>query len=571
MNFLAIPLAVLVFLLPGFAWVLLSGLIKRLNVLGAIAFSFMLSICLLSVISASLSLLTSTYLVYTIAGATIIPIIIAGAYFRRGVFGELLPERSSGSTLLLFCLAAYALFLLAYFWSTPYYPMNPDSLTHAQITQSIANGDGRSVLLHTNYPVALHFVAAILMALVGVNAIQSLNILASLVLMTSLILIFTSAQALLGKVNLAALTTIVGALVLPVDAMHLVLIGTYPNLVEDAIIFAAVFLMFSYLREPGWRIGVTLALIGVGGVLLHSSFLLFLAALWLLLPVLFFLFRGKSEPHRYFRACIYSTIGIFFAALIALPLLSGNLARILEAYPITHFIGGATTTQLLQSTGVVYWILAWNVAFLIKPVTLIAIVLGFILVATKGRQSIGRVFAACWFAILVIVSLLSGQTDRFVLFFMIPAIFLVGNLVGEIPQLGRVNRRVVMASVMVILVVFGGFLPLIPVAVSPSNRLHQEYVFASMEWLQNNRCPSGVASLGLELDFRYLPILTTLQYSGTLPTTTAPDQVVQESGVMGFRCVVIQTDNPNLQSFELNQAFQEKYRNEYVAIFYITR
>jgi len=43
--------------------------------------------------------------------------------------------------------------------------------------------------------------------------------------------------------------------------------------------------------------------------------------------------------------------------LITLPLLRSNLARILETYPITHFVGGATPMQLLRSTGVVYWIL----------------------------------------------------------------------------------------------------------------------------------------------------------------------------------------------------------------------
>jgi hypothetical protein len=83
-------------------------------------------------------------------------------------------------------------------------------------------------------------------------------------------------------------------------------------------------------------------------------------------------------------------------------------------------------------------------------------------------------------------------------------------------------------------------------------------------------CPSGITGLGLEFDFRYLLILMTLQYSGPLPTTTSPDQVSQDSAVMRFRCVVMQTDNPNFQSFEINQAFLEKYRNMEVAILFIT-
>jgi hypothetical protein len=449
-----------------------------------------------------------------------------------------------------------------------------DVLNNAQVTKSIFTGDGRSVLLHTNAAVGLHFVAAVLMALLAVNPLQSLGILASLVLLTILVLIFVSAQAIFDDRSLAALSTIVGGLVLPADAMHFILIGTYPNLVDDAIILVAVFVLFSYLRKPSFPLGMTLSLAGVAGVFMHSSFLLFLAALWLLLPVLFVLFRGRTELPRYFRACIYSTAGIFVAALVALPFLSGSIERVLESYSITNFIGGSTTSQLLQSIGVIYWTLAWNIVFFIKPVNVIAIILGFFLVAMKGRQSVGSIFAVSWLGVLAIMSLLSGETDRFVLFCMVPSVFLVANLVANIPlpkkaMRSTINRRLLIGGVLVVLVVFGGFLPLIPVAFSPTTRLHEQNVFASMDWLERNPCPSGVASLGLESDFRYLPILTSTQYSGSLAPTTTPTQVLQDSGPMGFACVAIQTANPNFHAFELSQAFQEKYRNDEVAIFFI--
>jgi hypothetical protein len=249
--------------------------------------------------------------------------------------------------------------------------------------------------------------------------------------------------------------------------------------------------------------------------------------------------------------------------------------RVLESYSITHFIGGATTSQLLQSLGVVYWTLAWNIVFFIKPVNLVAIILGFVLVARKGRQSIGKVFAAFWLGVLAIMSLLSGETDRFVLFSMIPSIFLVGNLVGNIPLpeaavRSVINRRLLISTLLLVLVVFGGFLPLIPVAFNPSRRAHEQGIYASMQWLERNRCPSSVQSLGLDFDYQYLPILTSLQYSGSLPPTTGPDQVLQESRDIGFACVVMQADNPNYALFAANQAFQQKYRNTEVAIFFIT-
>jgi hypothetical protein len=479
--------------------------------------------------------------------------------------------------LALLCLLAFALFLAAYFWSTPYYPAAPaaDALAHAQFTQSISSGNGRTVLLHANYPVGLHFVSAIVMTLLGLNALESLNALSSLVLITSPILIFEAAHALFRNENLAGFTAVVGTLILPVDAMHFVLIGTYPNMVEDAIILVTIFMLFSYLKESSMPIGVTLALVGVAGVFMHSSFLLFLAALWLLSPLVFVLFRGKGQMRPYFQACIFSTVGVLFAALVALSFLRGNLERVLEAYSITNYIGGATTTQLLQSIVVVYETLAQNVLFLVKPLNIIATILGFILVAAKARQSVAHTFLAGWFAILVALSLVSGQTDRFVLFSMVPAIFLVGCLVGNISDLRKmrlksIDRRIVVAVALIVLVALGGFVPLLPIAFDPSRRVHQENIVASMEWLEQNHCPSETVSLGMGLDYRYLPILTNVQYSGALPYSITPDQVLQESKAMGFDCVVMQTNNPIIHSFELNQAFQERYRNTEVAIFFIT-
>jgi hypothetical protein len=576
---MALLVAVLVFLLPGFAWLLVSGLFRRLNILSALAFSFILSICLLSVTSASLSFLTSAYLRYTIGAALILPIIATVFHFSRNHFHDILTMEISVSPLLLLCLAVYVLFLAVYFWSTPYYPATStsDPFAHAQFTQSIASGEGRSVLLYSNYPVGFHFASAIMMSIMGMNATESVSALSSLVLVSGPVLIYVCAQALFHKEDLAALTAVVGTLILPVDAMHFILLGTYPNVLEDAIILATLFLLFSYLKEPSMSIGVSLAFVGAAGLFTHSSYLLFLAVLWVLSPIMYLIMREKSTLRLYFQASVFSTVGILFAGLVALSFLKGNLERVLEAYSIVHFIGGATTAQLLRNLAVMYQILVWNLVFLIKPLNLIAIVLGFIFVMVKAGQSIGRIFTACWFATLVLASLASGQTDRFVLFSMIPAIFIVGNLVGNIPSPKKVNlkmidRKIIIASVLVVLVAFGGFVPLIPIAFDPGRRSHQENIVASMEWLEQNHCPSGIASIGMRTDYRYLPILTDVQYSGYIPSSsvTNSDQVLQESETMGFACVVVQTYNPIIHSLEANQAFQERYRNTEVAIFFIT-
>jgi hypothetical protein len=90
-----------------------------------------------------------------------------------------------------------------------------------------------------------------------------------------------------------------------------------------------------------------------------------------------------------------------------------------------------------------------------------------------------------------------------------------------------------------------------------------------MTWLQGNICPKAVASVGLGLDYRYLPLLTGVSYSGDLPQNTPPEMVLKKSVAMGFGCVAIEANNQNLRFFESLQAFDEKYRNAEIVIFMI--
>lgn len=42
---LSVIVAVLAFTLPGYAWILVAGIAKKLTVVGRVAFSFLLSLC----------------------------------------------------------------------------------------------------------------------------------------------------------------------------------------------------------------------------------------------------------------------------------------------------------------------------------------------------------------------------------------------------------------------------------------------------------------------------------------------------------------------------------------------
>ncbi len=64
LTILSVILLVLDFTAPGIAWILVTGIAKRLSLFGQAAFSFLFSICFLSFLTAGFSGLTADYLRY---------------------------------------------------------------------------------------------------------------------------------------------------------------------------------------------------------------------------------------------------------------------------------------------------------------------------------------------------------------------------------------------------------------------------------------------------------------------------------------------------------------------------
>ena len=86
-------------------------------------------------------------------------------------------------------------------------------------------------------------------------------------------------------------------------------------------------------------------------------------------------------------------------------------------------------------------------------------------------------------------------------------------------------------------------------------------------WLEQNGCPGRVASVGLKSDFRYLPVLAGIAYAGDF--SKPPGEILLGSVYLDFRCVAVSTSSEYFPYFSTNQAFEEKYRNNVVVIYYI--
>ena len=475
-------------------------------------------------------------------------------------------------------LIGYAALLLSLYYYSPYFPTAraSDSIAHASFAEAILLGDGRNLLLHnTSYPLGMHFVTAVISSTAGINVLDSLRLLLSLVLIDILLLTYFAAREVLGDERLAGIAVLVGAFAVPADLIHFILVGTFPNVVADGLILALLWQLFCFIKAPSMRAGLTLALLGLGGVVVHSSIIIFFVLLWAMIPIVFLMLR--SHLRRYVLAALYSISGIVLLALVASSVLGRNVGRLLDAY---FMLANSSHPQDVVFL-IAYLNLLWNFRALMGWMSAIATALAIIFVLLKPRKSIADLFMVVWIALLVVGALVSGTTDRFVLFSMIPATFLVAGLLGWGSEMlatlrktrirPRKIRTIVLALALLALVAYGQFPSLTSAAYDPVNRSSQMGVQASMGWLMQGNCPRGVASLGLWVEYRFLPTLTGISYFGDLLYFAKPDRVFQKSVELGFSCVAMETGNQNFHLFEVDSRFQEKYRNDAVAIFLVTQ
>jgi hypothetical protein len=567
MTTVTLFLVVLELLLPGYAWILASGLHKELSTLEKVLLSFVLSICFSSLVAAALAFLTPSYLllstVLSLGGTAVLIVAYVG---RRRPTKPAKQQRfslSTGSRALDFCILAYAVLILGLFWSAPYYPtaQAPDLLTHAQLISSIVSGEGRNVLLESGYPFGLHFAAAIISSLVNIGALQALRVVASAALFATVPLFFLSAREVLGNAKAAGAALLVATFAMPADALHLFRIGTFPNLMSDMIILTVVWLVFRYVKTPSRGLGLTLTFLGVGGAFMHSSFLIILGVFWV--AALFAFILHKDEARMYVKATSFSTLGLAVFALLAFFSFHANLQRLAASYVV---VGGATVFRIALDE------FARSLLTFMGPVNVAAIICaGFL--ALKLRKNLGSVFSFTWLLLMVPGALVSGEAYRFILFAMLPGSYLMGqmltdasNLLGSFRSTMPKLTKTTEVLILLLLIVSGVFPSIAAESFNPSGRSHQSAVYDSMIWVEHNSsCSTGVASAGLWPDYEYLPALTGVRYAGDF--IRPADYVLQKSASLGFHCLVVARNSEYFQQFANDPSFRESYQNELAIVF----
>ena len=558
-------LAVVELFLPGYAWLLISGLHGLLRAYERVAISFVLSVCFSSLLTAAVTLVTSNYLFFSSAISLVAAVLAVGCHYYKARPVLLRGQKialSSSSRALDLTIIAYALLILAVFWTAPYYPAvgAPDLFTHFRVTNMIIEGEGRSVFLNADFPTGLHFTAALFSSLSQIGAFQSLRVVTALTLLVIVPLIYSSARELIGG-SAAGMVLLVAAFAMPTDLVHFVQ-PLFPNLMADAVALSSLLLVFRYVNHPSSRIGVTLGLLGIGGVFMHSSFLLYIAVLWVALPVAAFFFKEKAR--NYWQAVAYSAVGLILFGAFAWFSFHGNLQRVSSGY-----IFGVSSVDLRSFPELI----SSSVLTYMGPVNAVAVVCA--VVFAKCRNSFGRTFSILWLITLLPGAFLSGQAYRFVLFAMLPGSFLVGNMLAGAPSLlSTMNgvflsrlKKAVVAVIFLLLVVSGAFLGPVAQGYNLAGRDQQIAVYESMVWVEHSSCSNGVASVGLWPDYMYLTTLTGVPYMGDF--SRPPDYLLEKSLSQDFHCLVVAKSNQYFPQYENNTAFQERYQNQLITVFVI--
>ena len=557
------------FSLPGYAWLLISGLSRRMAAVEQATLAFVISLAFLSLLSAGLSLVTQRYLIFSLIISIGGALVLLGAHaFKNRPKPFQLPDIKSLPKPLLLCLLIYAILLVALFWSAPYYPTTeaPDLVTHADVTQAILAGQGRNVLLHENFPVGFHFVAALMAYLLQVGSLEGLRIVTAPILLAIVSLFFFSARRMFGSNSISGIVVVVGSLALPVDLIHFLRIGTYPNLLEDCILLCLLLLLASYVNQPSKALGVSMILLCITGVFVHSSSFLFLAAALITTPILYFT-SAKTSFRNYLSGLLYPVAGLLLFAAILWPFLRANLDRIIASYVE---LGQPLISSVLRTS---YFNFGYDLAYFFGWVNVVALFAGILSIAFLGKKSVWAVFLLMWMGIQFVSPTFSEQSYRFVLFGMLPAAFIIGKGLADvrtwaISLAGTLSKfKAWLVPILLLILIVTGSLPgLIPRMVNPNQRARQENIYSSMQWLKQSNC-TAVASSGLYPDYLYLQVLTPVPYKGDF---AKPADVLQKSTELGLACVAVANDAPYFESFLTSPSYRELYHNNIVWIFAIT-
>ncbi len=556
----------------GFAWLSLSGLSRRTNLLEKIVLAITLGLTS-AIIGGSIAIVEHFSLDFVSYGLLLVTILaIAAACLLRRPKLELPRTNVSSlrSYLLPVSLFAFHLTLWAsYLANYPYFPNSDaiDVVWHSDITGSILQGRITSPVAEAGFPTGTHIMFAFVSAYFGVDVLSSLRITTALVEATSVLIAYCLFQRLLPNGRASTYAAVSFSLIIPAGLVYYTRIGAYPNIVGDFFVLASLLAAVLVSEKLTWPSVLTAVLVQSTALVSHVSVPI-VAALLLGFSLVVF---NRFRPH--IRAYVVSNLGFFLLPTVALIVAPRTVERQF-GYVSTQYL------ELYNDMGLVLQQWVHNFLLFVGPLNFILLFAALGLAAVVARRRIWPMFLAVWFAALTLAVFVSTNDWRLILLSLVPGSGLLGLLLSKIHEsleastLRRTSavhtRRVFVTFVMVLIIVLlsaGG-----PTAFALNETLargqasRQIQIHESILWLDDNSPPrSPVISVGLWQEYRYLPIVSKLSFRGDFNLKSSAILKLRENFV--FRYVAVSTDFYGLETFFGSDSFKVRYANPAVVIF----
>jgi hypothetical protein len=472
--------------------------------------------------------------------------------------------------LFLFHMVLWTIYLISY----PYFPNTepPDAVWHAEITLSVLQGTFTTPIAQAGFAGGAHILFAFVSAYFGVGVIFAERVTAALVESLSVLVAYCLFHRLLRTKLAADYASLAYSIVIPAGLVYYARIGAYPNIIGDFFVLASILLAVLVQRKLTFSSVLTAVLVEGVALVSHVSVVIFAILVIGFSVAVFHLFRSQL------RAYLTSNLGFFLfpaVAILAVPFLITRES----GYILSNYF------QIISTTDLAVYSQVWlhNFLALPGPINFLLLLTGFVWALAKTRKRISPMFLITWFGFLWVLAFFATFSERLILLSFVPGAGLMGLDLAElhetirrvtlpkirVPQLRRISLGVLMLGLIIILTVSGPSPLEVSQVFAPGQAARQGQIYDSMVWIQTNTPPNSVVvSVGIPLEYRYLPILTNRTYMGDFQLNST--EILKLQSALHFNYVAVSTGFSGLTTFYASNAFRPAYQNADVVVFVVT-
>ena len=589
---------VLLLFFPGLAVALPTRLLDNKRFIEVLALSFGLSLVVTPMalmVGYAIFRNVSSAIVYGVLALSVVEsavtLLLKKVRFHR-------PRISRAELLALVTVPVQGLLFGLQFEQYPIFPSTAsvDFQYHLEIVLQIVGG--KFSLARANYPPAVHFLVASLISLEQGSPLALMQYGVAIVGTFAPLLVFVVVSKILGDQRLGLAASFFWVFSGTFWYLTLFTTGLLANFLADVVTLMVVYLIAEGIESLDIRRALLILAGGTALYLSHYTVIVFVAALWLVLPLVWL--RDRKRLFDYFKIC----------GLVALPALVIVLARpnIVKEVLNLHNLSGLNAGVASYPSGPITDFLSPISPFLtnlyldvgIGLFVLALVAIPYALYATTKKSGIWIPVMLGWFLLTWVATPSSAIAWRYSYLAVLPLIVLWPATLGVIlpKTLSRTSGgravlrrkkildrseatvRLAVFCVLVLILTYSAPIGLIAqnlASGSNTTAQNQEQVYQAMQWV-GSQAKAGTKVLGLEdWRFTYLKAIWGMNVS-VLANTDAPSAAsyVNQTGdgyvLVSYYLVpgpssLVEGTNPYFNGFENYSEFKLVYQNPSVAVY----